>query len=152
MFTKPPSAWNRIPVPGLELVWMRISAALSAQYVGCQRDRARSGHPQTKENLYSTVHGAGRVMSRTAAAGKFKGWGANRKQVAPGLVDEDLMRANMKQHGIHLFGAGADEAPQCYKKLEEVLSFHQDSIAIETRLTPIVVCMAGSDIRDPYKD
>lgn len=108
--------------------------------------------PQAKENLYSTVHGAGRVMSRTQAAGKFKGWGRNRVRVSEGLVNEDEMRAKMKELGIHLFGSGADEAPQCYKKLEEVLAFHQDSVVVETRLTPIIVCMAGSDIRDPYKD
>jgi tRNA-splicing ligase RtcB len=108
--------------------------------------------PEAKENLYSTVHGAGRVMSRTAAAGKFKGWSKNRKQVAPGLVDEDLMRKTVKNAGVHLFGAGADEAPQCYKKLDTVLEFHKDSIAVETRLTPIVVCMAGSGEFDPYKD
>lgn len=108
--------------------------------------------PQAKENLYSTVHGAGRVMSRTQAAGKFKGWGRNRIRVSEGLVNEDEMRNTARANGIHLFGAGADEAPQCYKKLSDVLSYHKDSVMVETELTPIVVCMAGSDVRDPYKD
>lgn len=108
--------------------------------------------PEAKENLYSTVHGAGRVMSRTKAAGKFKGRGRNRVQVSPGLIDETQMREDVKAKGVFLFGAGADEAPGCYKKLDEVLSYHKDSIEIETRLTPIIVCMAGADIRDPYKD
>jgi tRNA-splicing ligase RtcB len=62
------------------------------------------------------------------------------------------MRQKVKTKGVHLFGAGADEAPDCYKKLDQVLSFHKDSIEVETRLTPIIVCMAGADIRDPYKD
>lgn len=108
--------------------------------------------PQAKENLYSTVHGAGRVLSRTQAAGKFKGWGRNRVRVSNGLIDEDDMRRKMAANNVHLFGGGADEAPDCYKKLDEVLGFHSDSIQVETRLTPIIVCMAGSDIRDPYKD
>jgi tRNA-splicing ligase RtcB (3'-phosphate/5'-hydroxy nucleic acid ligase) len=108
--------------------------------------------PTARENLYSTVHGAGRVMSRTQAAGKFKGWGRNRRRISPGLIDEVQMREAMKAKGIHLFGSGADEAPGCYKRLDEVLSFHSDSIEIEHRLTPIIVCMAGSDIRDPFKD
>lgn len=108
--------------------------------------------PEAKENLYSTVHGAGRVMSRTKAAGKFKGWGRKRVQVSPGLIDENEMRQSVAEKDIFLFGGGADEAPGCYKRLDEVLSFHQDSIAIETRLTPMVVCMAGNDVRDPYKD
>lgn len=105
-----------------------------------------------KENLYSTVHGAGRILSRTKAAGKFKGWGRKRVRVSPGLIDEDDMRTKMAANGVHLFGAGADEAPECYKKLDEVLAFHSDSVEVETRLTPLVVCMAGSDVRDPYKD
>jgi tRNA-splicing ligase RtcB (3'-phosphate/5'-hydroxy nucleic acid ligase) len=103
-------------------------------------------------NLFSTVHGAGRVLSRRAAAGKFKGWGRKRVQVEKGVIDEDAMRAAMKAKGIHLFGSGADEAPACYKALDEVLAFHRDSIAVEHRLTPLVVCMAGSGVRDPYKD
>lgn len=108
--------------------------------------------PEAKENLYSTVHGAGRVMSRTKAAGKFKGWGPKRKQVSPGLIDEHEMRRTAARKGVFLFGGGADEAPGCYKKLDEVLGFHRDSIVVETRLTPIVVCMAGNDVRDPFKD
>lgn len=108
--------------------------------------------PEAKENLYSTVHGAGRVMSRTKAAGKFKGWGAKRVKVSPGVVDEEAMRKNMNDNNIYLFGAGADEAPECYKKLDEVLAFHSDSVTVETKLAPIVVCMAGSDVVDPFKD
>jgi len=108
--------------------------------------------PEAKENLYSTVHGAGRVMSRTQAAGKFKGWGKDRVQVSRGLINLDEMRADVTSHGVLLFGGGADEAPACYKKLDEVLSFHTDSVEVVHRLTPIVVCMAQPDEKDPYKD
>lgn len=108
--------------------------------------------PEAKENLYSTVHGAGRVLSRRQAAGKFKGWGAKRVQVSKGLIDEDEMRKKVANKGVHLFGGGADESPDCYKKLDEVLAFHNDSIQVETRLTPIIVCMAGANEHDPYKD
>lgn len=108
--------------------------------------------PEAKENLYSTVHGAGRILSRRAAAGKFKGWGRNRVQVEKGLIDENEMRSSMKDKGIYLFGGGADEAQGCYKKLDEVLEFHKDSVQVETKLHPIIVCMAGNDVRDPYKD
>lgn len=73
-------------------------------------------------------------------------------QVSPGLIDEEEMRRAAAARGVYLFGGGADEAPGCYRKLDEVLAYHQDSITGETRLTPIVVCMAGNDIRDPYKD
>lgn len=54
---------------------------------------------------------------------------------------------------ISISGVGfADEGPAAYKKLDEVLKFHEDSIVVETRLTPIIVCMASNDVRDPYKD
>jgi tRNA-splicing ligase RtcB len=105
-----------------------------------------------KDNLYSTIHGAGRIMSRTQAAGKFRGWGRKRVQVTRGLIDEGEMRRAAAARGVYVFGGGADEAPGCYRKLDEVLAHHQDSIVVETRLTPIVVCMAGNDIKDPYKD
>lgn len=108
--------------------------------------------PEAKENLYSTVHGAGRVLSRTQAAGKYKGWGKKRRKVSDGIVDENKMRSDVAANGVLLFGGGADEAPECYKKLDEVLEFHKDSIQVETRLTPIIVCMAGANEFDPYKD
>jgi tRNA-splicing ligase RtcB len=108
--------------------------------------------PEAKENLYSTVHGAGRILSRRKAAGKFKGWGKKRRQVERGIINETKMRQDVSLKGVHLFGGGADESPDCYKKLNTVLNHHQDSIEIETRLTPIIVCMAGANEFDPYKD
>lgn len=108
--------------------------------------------PEAKENLYSTVHGAGRILSRRQAAGRFKGWGAKRVKVEDGLINEDEMRQDVAANDVLLFGGGADESPECYKKLEEVLDYHKDSVQIETRLTPIIVCMAGANEFDPYKD
>lgn len=108
--------------------------------------------PAARENLYSTVHGAGRVLSRTQAAGKFKGWGDKRVRVSEGLIDEDQMRRDAADKGVILLGAGADEAPTCYKKLDDVLAYHADSIQVEHRLTPLIVCMAGANEFDPYKD
>ena len=49
-------------------------------------------------------------------------------------------------------GGGPDEAPECYKKLPEVLAQHQGTIAIEHTLRPIGVAMAGANEFDPYKD
>jgi tRNA-splicing ligase RtcB (3'-phosphate/5'-hydroxy nucleic acid ligase) len=110
----------------------------------------------SRNALYSTVHGAGRVMSRTEAAGKKK-WiaddlGRKRPQiVAKGKVDFDEVRAKMKASNVVLRGAGADEAPECYKTLTEVLGYMSDSQVIKHTLRPIGVCMAGDEY-DPYKD
>lgn len=108
--------------------------------------------PEAKENLYSTVHGAGRILSRTKAAGKTRWKNGQLIKMSEGIINENEMRESVKLKGVHLFGGGADEAPECYKKLDEVLQYHKNSVTVETRLTPIIVCMAGSDIRDPYKD
>lgn len=111
---------------------------------------------ESKETLYSTVHGAGRVMSRTQAAGKFRRkkidgrWTKTRK--SEGLISEDMMREWVNRKGVELRGAGTDESPHCYKRLNEVLSYHHKTIRVLHVLRPIGVAMAGDDIFDPYKD
>ena len=145
--------------------------------------------------LYSTVHGAGRVMSRTKAAGKtrvFKLWtcgnrdckrqkegfpltqfqrgdneelptcpecgqGKLRKsnrsvQLSLGVVDFEAVRATLEARGIELRGAGADEAPECYKRLTDVLGYHAGTVRVLHTLRPIGVAMAGADTFDPFKD
>jgi tRNA-splicing ligase RtcB (3'-phosphate/5'-hydroxy nucleic acid ligase) len=111
----------------------------------------------SKTGLYSTVHGAGRVMSRRAAAGKkkwVKGRDGRKREisVSPGLVDFEKVREDIRANGIELRGAGADEAPQCYKKLEKVLQYQGETIKVLHRLKPLGVAMAGEDVKDPYKD
>ncbi|MEO8084397.1 MAG: RtcB family protein [Ardenticatenales bacterium] len=100
----------------------------------------------------STVHGAGRVMSRTAAAGKYKGWGEKRHQVSRGAVSEGMMAEWLFREGVTLRGAGLDESPHCYRRLPDVLAAHADSVRILHTLTPIGVAMAGAGEFDPYKD
>jgi tRNA-splicing ligase RtcB (3'-phosphate/5'-hydroxy nucleic acid ligase) len=140
--------------------------------------------------LHSTVHGAGRVMSRTQAAGKarrFNVWECNDRdctysaprdqqlaagervpcpehpdgrllkrtvteQVRPGAIDWPAVREDLQERRIELRGAAADEAPGAYKRLDEVLAAHADTIRVLHTLTPIGVAMAGPDIYDPFKD
>jgi tRNA-splicing ligase RtcB (3'-phosphate/5'-hydroxy nucleic acid ligase) len=54
--------------------------------------------------------------------------------------------------GIELRGAGLDESPDCYKRLDQALDSVQDTVRIIHRLTPVGVAMAGADEFDPYKD
>ena len=134
------------------------------------------------ESLYSTVHGAGRVMSRSQAVGrvrKRKRWTCTDRdckrvfteqgscpdhpnarmrkvwvevQLKPGLVDWPAVQARLREQGIVLVGGGADEAPEVYKRLPEVLDAHAASVRVKHRLRPLGVAMAGRDVRDPYKD
>lgn len=142
------------------------------------------------EALYSTVHGAGRVMSRTAAKGKTKirkvwqcgmrgcgmtipikdgkmgadgsnprcscGGKMHRRTateiISPGRISVSDLKQWLDKANVELRGGGLDEAPQAYKRLNEVLTYHQNSVKILHTLTPLGVCMAGADEFDPYKD
>ena len=149
--------------------------------------------PEAEESLFSTVHGAGRVMSRTQAAGRIrrrKRWACRNRdcdrvfdidgisahrgppkkgvcpdhpdagvkkvwieeQVSPGVVDWPAVQARLHEQGIVLVGGGADEAPEVYKRLPDVLAAHAGSIRVKHTLRPLGVAMAGRGVFDPYKD
>lgn len=78
--------------------------------------------PDQAKALYSTVHGAGRVMSRTQARGKLKGWGRRARIVSPGLISQEMLDSWIEERGVILRGGGLDEAPQAYRRLPEVLT------------------------------
>ena len=100
--------------------------------------------------LFSTVHGAGRVMSRTAAAGKW-----NRKtgkQISEGRVSPEMMHEWVAKKGVLLKGGGLDESPHVYRRLPDVLAAQGATIEVLHTLRPLIVVMAGADEFDPYKD
>jgi tRNA-splicing ligase RtcB len=66
-------------------------------------------------------------------------------------IDWGAVRTSLTDRGIVVLGAGADEAPGAYKRLDEVLA-HHENIEIVHRLSPIGVVMASPDTHDPYKD
>lgn len=107
--------------------------------------------PAARKLLRSTVHGAGRTMSRTQAAGK-KRWRGGRLHRTGGQITRQQMNAAVKARGVVLRGADTDEAPQAYKNLEEVLGHHADALKILHRLQPMGVAMAGPETRDDYWD
>ena len=138
---------------------------------------------EAEESLYSTVHGAGRVMSRSQAAGRIrrrKRWVCRNRdcdrvfdsrdarcpehpeagvmktwveeQLKPGVVDWPAVQTRLREQGIVLVGGGADEAPEVYKRLPDVLAAHAGSIRVKHKLRPLGVAMAGRDVFDPYKD
>lgn len=107
---------------------------------------------ESRKALYSTVHGAGRVMSRTKAAGKRRWRKGKLEVVSQGEISGKMMMNWVRQAGVELRGAGTDESPHCYKRLDEVLQYHQETVNILHTLMPIGVAMAGADEYDPYKD
>ena len=106
---------------------------------------------ESREALYSTVHGAGRIMSRTAAKGKFEQIGKKRIR-RDGLVRHDEMLKWVADRGVELRGGDVDEAPQAYRRLPDVLAAHAGTIRVLHTLRPLGVAMAGRDTADPYKD
>jgi tRNA-splicing ligase RtcB len=151
--------------------------------------------PESTEAMYSTVHGAGRVMSRTEAAGRMRNvyecterdcafhvtprhydeerrrrqvtadehfslcpdhpsgrMKKRRKRVKEGRVDFKAVQARLRTQGIELRGGAADEAPEVYKDLDEVLAAHEGTVRVLHRLRPVGVAMASADTFDPFKD
>jgi tRNA-splicing ligase RtcB (3'-phosphate/5'-hydroxy nucleic acid ligase) len=108
-------------------------------------DRAGDTRTRQEAALFSTVHGAGRVMSRSEAAG-------NRKGTKPGKLNWEMVNEWIGPRGLVLRGGGLDEAPQCYRRLPDVLEAQGDTIRVLHTLSPLVVVMAGANEFDPYKD
>jgi tRNA-splicing ligase RtcB len=100
--------------------------------------------------MYSTVHGAGRVMSRTQAAGK-RNWKTG-KVLQPGAVSPEMMQAWVREKGVVLRGGGLDESPHVYRRLPDVLAAQKGTVEVLHTLRPLIVVMAGADMVDPYKD
>jgi tRNA-splicing ligase RtcB len=103
-----------------------------------------------RDAMYSTVHGAGRVMSRTAAAGKVNR--RNGQLIKPGLVSVEMMTSWVREKGVILRGGGLDESPHAYRRLPEVLAAQRGTVEVLHTLRPLIVVMAGPDLFDPYKD
>lgn len=87
--------------------------------------------------LFSTIHGAGRVCGRNEAKRRFT---------------KEEMAAWLKAKNVILRGGDIDESPMAYRRLDDVLAYHDDSIDVLHRLKPLVVVMAGSRIKDHYRD
>ncbi|MES3033699.1 MAG: RtcB family protein [Gemmatimonadota bacterium] len=100
--------------------------------------------------LFSTVHGAGRVMSRTAAAGKRDR--RSGRQLSRGAISPNMMRDWIREKGVVLRGGGVDESPQVYRRLPEVLAAQRGTVDVLHVLRPLIVVMAGDNEFDPYKD
>jgi tRNA-splicing ligase RtcB (3'-phosphate/5'-hydroxy nucleic acid ligase) len=100
--------------------------------------------------MFSTVHGAGRVMSRTEARGKIN-W-KTREIKSPGKVSWEMLQEWIGRKGVILRGGGLDESPHAYRRLPDVLAAQGSTVNLLHTLRPLVVVMAGASEFDPYKD
>jgi tRNA-splicing ligase RtcB len=111
---------------------------------------AQENTDEQRAALYSTVHGAGRVMSRTEARGKMN-W-KTKEIKSPGKVSWDMLHEWVGRKGVILRGGGLDESPHAYRRLPEVLAAQGTTVNVLHTLRPLIVVMAGQDEFDPYKD
>jgi len=79
------------------------------------------------ESLESASHGAGRLMSRTAAL----------NSISRSSRDDYL-----KERGVTLLGGGMDESPQAYKPIDSVIAAQHDLVDVIGKFTPRIVRMA----------
>lgn len=105
---------------------------------------AEAGTDDQRAALFSTIHGAGRVMSRTEAAGRRRG---RRGQRSRGAISQEMMRSWIDEKGVILRGGGRDEAPQAYRRLTDVIEAQGDTIEVVHTLRPLVVVMDPSGPR-----
>ncbi len=87
-------------------------------------------------SLNSCSHGAGRIMSRTAA---LKG------------LNRNAVMAHLKECGVELISGGLDEAPMAYKDIHAVMAAQADLVDILARFEPRLVKMAPDDGRGGKK-
>lgn len=87
-------------------------------------------------SVNSASHGAGRLMSRTAAL----------KSITPKAMKDEL-----EKHGVKLMGGGLDEAPFAYKNIETVMQSQQALVDVVGKFTPKIVKMAGGDAPKPWQ-
>jgi tRNA-splicing ligase RtcB len=79
--------------------------------------------------INSASHGAGRLMSRTAA---FK------------AITKSAMQTMLTDNGIELIGGDLDEAPMAYKDIHQVIAAQDELVKVLAKFTPKIVRMADA--------
>jgi tRNA-splicing ligase RtcB len=81
-------------------------------------------------SLNSASHGAGRLMSRSAA-----------KQ----SITQKMVRQELDRHEVTLLGGGLDEAPMAYKDIRNVMRHQEELVEVLGEFTPKIVRMCGDN-------
>lgn len=81
-------------------------------------------------SLNSASHGAGRVMSRSAAKN---------------VITKKMVKQELQKHNVELIGGGLDEAPMVYKDIRNVMRYQQELVEVLGVFTPKIVRMCGDD-------
>ena len=106
----------------------------------------------SSDSLYSTVHGAGRVMSRTEAKGKVhrKTGKVIRRRAASAARDMEAWLGRARR--ACCAAAISTRRRRPIAACRRFFPITKGTVRILHTLRPVAVIMAGKDIRDPYKD
>ena len=80
-------------------------------------------------SLNSASHGAGRLMSRSAAKSTFT---------------NKSLKQTLDKAGVELLGGGLDESPEAYKDIHEIMRYQNDLVEIMAIFYPKIVRMSTS--------
>jgi tRNA-splicing ligase RtcB len=78
-------------------------------------------------SINSAAHGAGRQMGR--------------KQALRSITKTERDKY-LKERAVQLLGAGLDESPQAYKRIEDVMAAQSDLVDVVAKFTPMLVRMS----------
>lgn len=84
----------------------------------------------SNDSLNSASHGAGRLMSRSAAKNS---------------ITKKMIRQALEKAGVELVGGGLDEAPMAYKDIHQVMQGQTDLVDVLGEFQPKIVRMCGDD-------
>lgn len=87
--------------------------------------------------INSASHGAGRLMSRTAALNS---------------ITKNAMNKVLGEHGIELIGGDLDEAPMVYKDINDVIAAQTNLVKVLAKFTPKIVRMADANRKEGRED
>ncbi|MFN8354809.1 MAG: RtcB family protein [Spirosomataceae bacterium] len=87
--------------------------------------------------INSASHGAGRLMSRTAALNS---------------ITKSALNKVLQDHGIELIGGDLDEAPMVYKDINNVIAAQTDLVKVLAKFTPKIVRMADANRKEGRED
>jgi tRNA-splicing ligase RtcB len=79
------------------------------------------------ESIASASHGAGRLMSRTAAQNS---------------ISKSARDMYLRERGVTLLGGGLDESPQAYKPIDTIIAAQADLVEVIGKFSPRIVRMA----------
>lgn len=82
------------------------------------------------DSLNSASHGAGRLMSRSAAKN---------------TITNKMVRQALERAGVDLLGGGLDEAPMAYKDIHSVMTSQDELVEVLGEFSPKIVRMCGDN-------